>query len=353
MKRSNIVTGLDIGSSKVAAVAAEIAKDSSFTILAQITQNSKGISYGAIANLNDAVSSVTAVLTKLREKISKSPGQIYVNVSGQTIKGSHSSGMIPLSIRGREITKADMDRCANVAGTIHLPFDREIIHRIVQRYSVDDKPWIANPLGLFGSRLSCEVYVITADMNQIQNIYKCVNNAGYDVKELVFTGMADGAALLDKEDKESNILLLDIGASVTEACIFAKGVLADSAIIPMGADNIKDDYRNNPRMNELCSDIETLRQSFIKRGGAIDSIILTGGTAFIDYLVEFMEEKLACKVDVGAAKDIKGDISSIDSVRLTTAIGLVNMHIRTANPRLSMPKSFRKTYLRYSSRYLQ
>lgn len=317
MRKSNIITGLDIGSSKVSAVASEIARDGTFTILAQITQNSKGMSKGNIANLNDAVSSVSSVLSKLREKISGAPGDIYVNISGETVRGAKSTGMIPLSLRGREITKADMDKCANVAGTIHLPFDREIIHRIVQRYSVDDKPWIKNPFGLYSSRLACEVYVITADVNHIQNIYKCVNNAGYDVKEIVFTGMADGSALLDKEDRQSQVLLLDVGASLTEMCVFSEGVLSDLDIIPVGASDIKDNFRDNPKFGELLSKAGAKRQSF-----NINSMILTGGTSFIDSLVEFMEEKLSCKVNIGVAKDIKGDISSVDSVRLTTAIGL-------------------------------
>jgi cell division ATPase FtsA len=226
--------------------------------------------------------------------------------------------MIPLSMRGREITRTDMDRCANVAGTIHLPFDREIIHRIVQRYSVDDKPWIKTPLGLYGSRLACEVYVITADANHMQNIYKCINNAGYDLKEIVFAGMADGAALLDKDDKGSRVLLLDMGASLTEVCVFLEGILSDLEIVPIGADNIKDNFRDSEQFAGLLSKISAKRQAF-----NVSSVILTGGAAFIDSLIEFIEEKLSCKVSVGVTKDIKGDISSVDSVRVTTAIGLV------------------------------
>lgn len=317
IKKQNIVTGLDMGSSKISAVAAEMSKDGGFTILSQVTQNSKGISKGAIANLNDAVSSVSGVLSKLREKISKGPGDIYVNISGQTVRGAKSSGMIPLSLRGREIAKSDMDRCANVAGTTHLPFDREIIHRIVQRYSVDDKPWIKNPLGLYGSRLACEVYVVSADTNQIQNICKCVNNSGYDAKEVIFTGMADGAALLDKDDMSSSVLLIDIGSMLTEVSIFSEGVMADLEIIQIGANEIKNNFKESPQMEEMISMIADKKSLFNP-----SSIILTGGGAFIDNLVEFMEEKTGSKINVGSAKDIKGDISSVDSVRLTTAIGL-------------------------------
>jgi len=334
MKRSRMITGLDIGSSKISAVAAEIDKTGAFTILAQITHSAKGVSRGAIVGLNDVTSSVSAVLTKLRGKTGESPGDIYVNISGETVKGAKSTGMVPLSLRGREITKTDMDRCADVAGTIHLPFDREIVHKIVQRYSIDDRPWINNPLGLYGSRLACETYVITADVNHIQNVYKCVNNAGHDVRELVFTGIADSAALLDREHKESNVLLLDMGASLTEICAFAKGILNDLEIIQVGADDIKTNFKDNERFNSFLSKVGSKYESFLKSSGRIDSILLTGGTAFVDDLIEFMEEKLGHPMKIGVAKEIKGDISSIDSARLTTAIGLA----RYANQKLEEKK---------------
>ncbi len=322
IKKQTVITGLDIGSSKVSAVASEIDKGGVFTILAQVTQNSKGVSRGAIVDLDEAVSSASGVLSKLRDKIGRNPGDIYANISGQTITGARSTGMIPLSIRGREVTKADMDRCANAAGITHVPFDREIIHRVIQRYSIDDRPWVRNPLGLYASRLNCEVFIVTADSNHAQNIYKCVNNAGYDVKELVFTGIADGAALFDKEDKGSTALLLDMGASLTEICIFCEGAMSDLEIAQVGADEVKAGFKDNARFDALLSKIEMKRDLLLKSGGNISSVILTGAAAFIDDLIEFMEERLSCRVKIGVAREIKGDISSIDSMKLTTAIGL-------------------------------
>ncbi|MDD5137052.1 MAG: hypothetical protein PHN63_06885, partial [Candidatus Omnitrophica bacterium] len=184
MRRLKIVTGLDIGSSKISAITISIGKEGQFSMIAHATGSSRGVSMGAISDLNEAVRSVTAVLKKLKQGSPDGLGQIYVNIAGETLKGAGSSGMIPLSVRGREITKPDIARCIDAASTIRLPFDREIVHKIVQRFSIDDQPWIKDPLGLYASRISCEVYIITAAVNSIQNIFKCVSNAGYDVKEV-------------------------------------------------------------------------------------------------------------------------------------------------------------------------
>ena len=323
MKRPTLVTGLDIGSSKISAVAAEVDKEGAVTILTPVTQPSRGISRGAVVDLNEAVRSVTGALNRLRDKISGRPENIYVNISGESVKGAKSRGMIPLALRGREVTKADINRCVNAASTIHLPFDREIIHKIVRGFSVDDQPCVRNPLGLYASRLNCEVYIISAAVNHIQNIYKCVNSAGYDIKEVVFTGMADGAGLLDKTEMEEGSLLMDMGSSLTEASIFYGGSIADFWIIPTGAEELKDDFKESAGFNEMLAVTNSRLLDFLKAGGKVKSVTITGSLAFADGIAEFLEEKLSYPVKSGVAKGIRGDISGLDSVRLATAIGLI------------------------------
>lgn len=322
MRKPVFVTGLDIGSSKVAALGARIDPDGTFRILAEVTQAAKGVSRGSIVDLNATVDSVSKVLEMLREKISRAPENIYVNISSQDLKGGSSRGMVPLSMRGREVVRSDVDKCINVAGTIHLPFDREIIHRIVHKFSVDDQPWIKSALGLYASRLNCEVYIITANVNHIQNIYKCVNNAGYDVKEVVFTGIADGAAVLTKEEKLEGCLLLDIGATLTDISLFSGGSLSALDIIPLGTEDVGGDFKNSAAMDDIVSRVSVAARDFVSSGGKIVSVTLTGGMAFTDGSIEFLEEKLTYPIKMGVVKDIRGEISSLDSVRLSTAIGL-------------------------------
>ncbi|GEM_PF-1359831 len=322
IKKPVIVTGLDIGSSKIAAVSAQIGADHTFRILAQVTGPSRGISKGVVIDLGEAIDGVSKVLSKLREKISVKPGDIYVNVSGVSIRGEKSRGMVPLSLRGREVTRPDMDRCVNVASVIRLPFDREILQKIVHNYSVDDQSWIKSPLGLYASRLSCEIYVITCDINHIQNIHKVVNSAGYDVKEIVYTGIADGYGLMEDKDKEKSVVLMDMGSNLTEISVFSSGTLTDVSVMPVESRGSGDDYRNNPQFIEMISKVAAKTEAITIKEHKAPFVMITGGLAFSDGIVEFLEERLSCPVKMGVARDVRGEISSLDSVRLVTAIGL-------------------------------
>ena len=322
MQKVKVITGLDIGSSKVSAVSAAINKDGLFSIIGHVTQDSRGISRGVIADMDGAVRSVSEVLKKLKAKSPGGLGQIYVNISGDTVKGTRSKGMIPISSRGREITRLDMARCIDAASTIHLPFDREIVHKVVQKFSVDDQPWIKDPTGLYASRIACEVYIITAGTNSIQNIFKCVNSAGHDVKEVVYTGIADGSIVLDKEEKDAGVLLLSMGASLTEISIFFEGALCDMEILQTGAEDFKEGFRVSENFNSIIAGIASKIEGFKKSGNGLRSIVVTGGIIFADGVIEYLEEKLSHPVRMGVAKDIRGEISGLDSIRLCTAIGL-------------------------------
>ncbi len=214
-----------------------------------------------------------------------------------------------------------MAKCVNAAGTIRLPFDREIIHRIVLNYSIDDQPSIKSPLGLYASRLSCEMYMITAGINHIQNIYKCVDNAGYDIKGVVYSGIADGAGLLEDAPDEG-ILLLNIGASLTEISVFFGGCLSAMNVMPVGAADIKGDLNTSAAFDNIVSRVRTQREEFSKKGQSIKMVVFTGGFAFSEGAMDILEERLSCPVKMGIVKNAEGNISSIDSLRGATAIGL-------------------------------
>ena len=322
MGKNRIITGLDIGSSKVSAVSASIGKDGIFSIIGHVTQDSRGVSRGAITDMDEAVRSVSGVLKKLKAKNVNGLGQIYANISGETVKGVRSKGMVPISARGREITRPDMVKCIDAASTIHLPFEREIVHKVVQKFSVDDQPWIKDPMGLYASRIACEVYIITAGTNSVQNIFKCVNNAGADVKEVIYTGIADGSVVLDNEEKDAGVLLLSMGASLTEISIFFEGSLCDIEILQTGAEDFKNGFRTSENFNNIIAKIVSKIENFKNSGNSLRSIVLTGGIIFADGVIEYLEEKLSHPVRMGVAKEIRGEISGLDSIRLCTAIGL-------------------------------
>lgn len=320
--KSFTVAGMDIGSSKIAAVIARVEKDGRLGIVAHASGEAGGIAKGVLTDLNSSIDSVSKVLAKLRGKVSKKPGGIYVNISGEDVKGAKSVGMIPISHRGREIVRPDIEKSVNAASTIHLPFDREIIHTIVHSFSIDDQPWIKKPLGLYASRLACEAYVITANVNHIQSIYKCVNDAGYDVKDVVFTGIASGMSLLDKAEKDAGSILIDMGNSLTEVSVFLSGNLDNFDIIGVGSRDVRGDFRVSAEIGELISRIAARLKDLSARSVKAPSIILTGGFALTDGIIEFMEERLSHPVKMGTLKGVQGDISGLEGVGLAAAIGL-------------------------------
>lgn len=322
MKNAVNVTGLDIGSSKIAAVTARVDEVGSIEVLAHVTGDSCGISRGMLANLDDSIDSVSKVLSKLKKKSSRGLSDIYVNISAQDLRGEKSIGMIPISLRGREVVKPDIDKCIDAASTIHLPFDREVIHKIVHSFSIDDQPWIKNPLGLYASRMACQTYVVTANINHIQSIYKCVNDAGFDIKEIAFSGIAGGMVLVDNEAKENGSVLVDIGDSLTGISVFYGGVLDSLEVLGFGSRDAGADFRASGPFAGAISSISAKIADLKARTMKDPAVIIAGGYALTDGVIEFMEEKMSRPLRLGSLRGVRGDISGLDNVRLATAIGL-------------------------------
>ncbi|HPM42830.1 MAG TPA: cell division protein FtsA, partial [Candidatus Omnitrophota bacterium] len=147
IKKDTFITGLDIGSSKVSAVMSQVDGSGVFEIISHATVPSKGVSRGSFFDLDESVDAVSKALSALKARTGIRPSSLYVNITGESVKASRSKGMIPLALYGREVTKKDIERCIDVASTVHLPFDREIIHKIVRNFAIDDQPWIKNPIG--------------------------------------------------------------------------------------------------------------------------------------------------------------------------------------------------------------
>lgn len=339
MNKPITITGLDISSSKISAVALALFGAGHSTILAYESQPSRGVYRGTFTDISEASNSVSKVLAKLGEKTGKRPDNIYANISGEFIRGERSRGMIPLSSRGREVTNSDITNCINAASTIRLTFDREVIHRIVLNFSIDDQPSIKNALGLYASRLYCEMYMITANLNHLQNIYKCLNDAGYDLKEAVYSGMADGGSLLEDHWKEQGVALVNIGASLTELSIFFGGSLAFLDVMPYGANDVKGSLKESTELNNITSHLKSSIEEFLKKGGSVQSVILAGGFAFSEGVVEILEERLGYNLRMSSARNVHGNISSMDSMRAVTAIGLARYASLHYQPKTTQAKT--------------
>ena len=322
MKMLRTVTGLDIGSSKICAARTALDKNGSLCVLGIHASPSKGVERGHIVDLDDAVESIAKTLESLREKTRKRPENICLNVSSQTLQAQDAHGMVRLSLRGREITKRDISKCIDAACTIQLPFHRDIIHRVIQRFYVDDDIEVKNPFGLYGSRLTAKILAVTASASHLQTMQKALSNAGYQLREFIFSGLADSAILFDTSDRSKNQVLIDIGSSLTEISVFEKGILNFIEVLPIGGTDINGSIVEDKNFNKITSVVKKRIELFRNREESMQEIVLTGGISLTDGIVESIEKETNLPVRIGMVRGVVGSISNSEKAMATTCLGL-------------------------------
>jgi len=321
MRKSRTVTGLDIGSSKICAVEAALDEMGRTRVIAVHSVPSKGVSRGAIVELDSSIDAVSSALGGLKEKTRRTPERIYANVSGCTLEAQSSEGMVRLSLRGREITRRDMSKCVEAASTIKLPYHRDILHKEVKTFYVDDTTEAKNPLGLYGSRLTAKIFSLTVNAAHLLNIQKVVNSAGYQVREFIFSGLADAAAVLEPEAYRKNIVLLDIGASLTELSFFSRGILSSAVVFPFGGADMANPADDDERFVAMKT---AMKEHFaqLQKEEAITEVIATGGFSLLGEMIESIEKEIGFSIAIATAREITGNISSDDTLMATTSLGL-------------------------------
>ncbi|MDD5681244.1 MAG: hypothetical protein PHI59_08415, partial [Candidatus Omnitrophica bacterium] len=173
--------------------------------------------------------------------------------------------------------------------------------------------------------------------NSVQNILKCISSAGYDDVKVVYTGIADGNVVLDREEKESGVFLLDIGAALTEMSIFFDGALCDMEILMSGAEDFKGNFRSSRAFEDIVSKLLAKIENFRATGNNLRSVVVTGGIIFTDGVIEYLEERISCPVKMGVSRELRGEVSGLDSVRLCTAIGLAKYDVKRVENKLQTP----------------
>jgi len=235
----NYICALDISSSKVSAVVAEIKKRRITNIFFETQGPTKGIKKGAIVDSIDLTGTIGRTLRSLKAKSGINIKFIYTDVSGFDIVTKHSRAIIPLAERGNKvITFSDIQQVNEQARILGSSLEEEIIHRIAQNYVIDSNSNILNPLGLYSHRLEVDLYLISVKLSFVQGINRAVNQAGYEIKDLFLSGLATSQAVFNKELKEGVTILCDIGSDITELLLFRDGILKDVEILPVGGDDL-------------------------------------------------------------------------------------------------------------------
>jgi cell division protein FtsA len=378
-----VITGLDVGSSKVATVVARKSPEG-LEILGMGICPTEGMRKGSVVNVDATVQSIMKSVSEAERMTGLSVTSALVGVSGPLIKSFSSHAAV--SVRNeREVTDTDVARVLDLAKAVELPADREILHVLTQEFIVDDMPGIKDPRGMTGIRLDARVHVVTDDLPSTRNLVRCVEKAEIDIVDIVLSPLASADAVLTPEEREVGVALLDFGGGTVEMALFYDGALRHTFVLPLGGGNITADVaqglripvsdaeilkiasgcaaiqkvrrdelvelpgvggrRPRPIRRQYLSEIiepraeeifallrkEILRSGFEEMLGA--GVVLTGGGSRLDGLTELGERVFQLPVRRGAPIGVGGMVEVVSTPTFATAVGLVLYGAKLADSR--------------------
>jgi len=249
MARDRIISGIDIGTSKITTLVASIEEDGELRIVGVATTVSRGIRKGQIVNIEEATSAISDSLEAAERMAGTSVGKTFLTVGGSHIASMNSHGVVAVAEPDREITSNDVKRVIDAAKAISLPSSRDILHVVPRGYIVDGQEGIVDPVNMTGVRLEVETHMITGGSIAIRNLLKCIGELGVEVGGLVFSGLAASYASLSDTEKELGVVLVDVGGGTTDVAVYVDGALSYSSVIPVGAINITKDIAAGLRIS--------------------------------------------------------------------------------------------------------
>lgn len=371
-RKGNIIVGLDVGTTKICAIVGEESPEG-IEIIGIGSFPSKGLRKGVVVNIESTVQSIRKAMEEAELMAGCEINRVYAGISGGHIRAFNSHGVI--AVKDGEISKNDVDRAIEAAQAVAIPTDREVIHVIPQEYIIDDQGGIQEPRGMNGIRLEVKVHIVTAAVTSAQNIVKCANKAGLDVADIALQQIASSEAVLSHDEKELGVALIDIGGGTTDIALFHGGSIKYTTVISLGgsqvtgdiavglrtptteAEKIKKKYGCSltamtsnddmievpgvgghktrkvsrqilseiiePRMEEI---FDLINREVVKSGydGLISSgIVLTGGTASMEGVVELAEQVFNLPVRRAVPSGITGLVDVVKSPMYSTGVGLV------------------------------
>jgi len=397
-QRKNAVVGLDVGTTKICAVVAEPGNDGAIRILGTGSAPSKGLQKGVVVDIDSTVDSIDKAIEEAENSSGVEIYSVFVGIAGGHIQGKNSRGVVPISSESSEISPADVEHVIHAAKAINIPIDREIIHAIPQDFIVDGKPGIKNPVGLYGMRLEADVHVVTGAVMSAHNIVKCINTAGMQVEDIVLQPLASSLATLNNVEKDTGVIMIDIGGGTTDYIIYNDNIVCHSDVLSLGGDDITSDIAkvlriprvraeqlkmeygcalmsntddkdtfplpatvDNPERDEplltlteiieyRMREILTISKEEIQRQGFSDvagsGIVLSGGTSLLKYCEELAREVFNnMNTRIGRPQGITGNVDSVDTPIYATGVGLakygIDFRAKGREPRISKRNMFK------------
>jgi cell division protein FtsA len=371
LETSEIVVGLDIGTTKVAAVVGEVDADG-ITVLGVGNVPCRGLRKGVVSNIDWTVRSIREAVDAAQTMAGVEIRTVYAGVAGSHIRSQGSDGVA--AIAGDEVTRVDLDRVLEGARAIPVDADRQILHVLPREYIVDNQDGIRDPIGMSGVRLQVRVNLVTAATSCVQNVIRCVERCNLNVADVVLEPLASAEAVLSEDEKEIGVAVIDIGGT-TDLLLYVEGGIAHTSVIPVGGNNVTNDVaaglrtpmgeaerlkRNfgcalgrmvadeeevevpgvgghaprraarrvlsdiiEPRVEEIFA----LVRKRIEDTGMLEQlsagVVLTGGAVLLEGMSEFAEEILGMPVRLGYPVGIKGITQLVQGPQFATGVGLV------------------------------
>ena len=259
----NLIVGLDIGTSKVVAVVAEVMADGRHEVIGLGQHESKGLKKGVVVNIEATVESIQRALEEAELMADCKIRHVYAGIAGSHIRSFNSSGMV--AIKDKEVTAADVSRVIETAKAVNIPTDQQLLHTVPQEFIVDNQEDVREPIGMSGIRLEVRVHIVTGAVSAVQNIVKCVRRCGLEVSDLILQPMASADAVLTPDEKELGVVLIDIGAGTTDVAIFSEGAIRHTSVIPIAGDQITSDIAMALRTPTQDAEEIKLRYGFAKQ----------------------------------------------------------------------------------------
>ena len=371
----NLIVGLDVGTSKIVAIVAELQPEGTLKVIGLGQYNSRGLKKGVVINIESTMQAIQRALEEAELMADCKISTVFTGIAGSHIKSLNSHGMV--KIKDAEVTQADVDRVVDTARAIALPSDQQILHILTQEFIIDGQDDVREPLGMSGMKLEVRVHIVTGAVAAAQNIVKCIRRCGLDVADLILQPLASSTAVLTEDEKELGVCLVDIGGGTTDIAVFKQGAIRHTAVVPIAGDQITNDIavafrtptqaaeeikiRHGCALRQLADarevvevpgvdgreprqlSVQTLAEVIeprivelyelvlneLRRSGMEEmiasGIVITGGSSMMRGMVELGEEIFHMPVRLGMPGYVGGLSEVVSNPRYATGVGLVLM----------------------------
>ncbi len=370
---SNMIVGLDIGTSKVVAVVGQLKADGNLEVVGIGSCPSRGLKKGVVVDIESTVHSIQRAVEEAELMAGCQIHSVYVGIAGNHIRSLNSHGIV--AVRDREVTRADLERVIDAAQAVPIPADQKVLHILPQEYLIDSQEGIKEPLGMSGVRLEAKVHLVTCAVNAAQNIERCVRRCGLEVEDIILEQLASSYSVLTDDERELGVCMVDIGGGTTDIAVFTEGSIRHTAVIPIAGDQVTNDiamalrtpteHANDIKIKYACAltqlakpdeiikvpsvgdrparelsrqalaevveprydELFSLVQAELRRSGYEDliaaGIVLTGGSSKMEGAVELAEEIFHMPVRLANPTGVTGLTEMVKNPIYATGVGLL------------------------------